>query len=106
MDIIDFGATLVRVIMPDRQGELADINFGQNDPEKYLTAYFGAMIGKVANRIRNAKFDLEGVRYHLFPNNANKHNLHGGERGFNRHWWECLKTDCNEDCAQLVFRIH
>ena len=44
--------------MPDRQGELADINFGQNDPEKYLTAYFGAMIGRVANRIRNAKFDL------------------------------------------------
>ncbi len=48
VDIIDFGATLVRVIMPDWQGELADINFGQNDPEKYLTAYFGAMIGKIS----------------------------------------------------------
>ena len=96
VDIIDFGATLVRVIMPDRQGELADINFGQNDPEKYSDRILWCDDRESCKSYGNAKFDLEGVRSHLFPNNANKHNLHGGERGFNRHWWECLKTDCNE----------
>jgi len=101
VQISDFGATIVRVLMPDRNGHLDDINFGQNSPEEYVEqgGYLGAVIGRVANRVGNARFELDGKIYNLFVNNCNKHSLHGGKEGFNFKIWNCLKTEVDNEKA-------
>ena len=91
--ISDFGATLVRVKVPDKDGKIDDINFGQNSPEEYIKegGYLGAVVGRIANRIENAEFELDDKKYSLFVNNANKHSLHGGKEGFNVNWWFTIR---------------
>ena len=61
VELTDLGATLVRVKVPDRDGKVEDINYGQNDAETYtkMKGHFGAVTGRVANRISNAKFTLD-----------------------------------------------
>lgn len=105
VDITDFGATLVRVKMPDKNGVVSDINFGQDQPALYpqLGGYLGANVGRVANRISNGKFDLDGKTYKLFINNANLHSLHGGKAGFNVRFWKLQHTDFHGKEAQLKF---
>jgi aldose 1-epimerase len=105
VDISDFGATLVRVKTPDKVGNITDINFGQDNPELYLQygGYLGAVVGRVANRISNAEFELEGQKYKLFVNNANLHSLHGGKSGFNVKWWSFDSSEFKDDEAILKF---
>ncbi|MHA1339966.1 MAG: aldose epimerase family protein [Promethearchaeota archaeon] len=106
VQISDFGATIVRVMMADREGHLEDINFGQDSPEEYIKqgGYLGAVIGRVANRIGNAKFELDGKTYNLFINNCNVHSLHGGREGFNFKIWNCLKAEADDEKAILEFQ--
>jgi len=105
VQITDFGATLVRVMMPDKDGHLDDINYGQNTAEEFDLngGYLGANVGRVANRISDAKFTLEGKTYSLFVNNANKHSLHGGKVGFNRKFWSCKQATATSKDATLMF---
>lgn len=94
--IITYGGIVVSLNVPDRLGRLADIVLGYDDLNGYLndTAYFGATIGRYANRIARARFVLDGVEYRLAANNGPNH-LHGGIKGFNKVVWEAcpLKTD-------------
>jgi aldose 1-epimerase len=87
--ITNFGATLTSLEVPDRDGKLADIVLGLDDVASYErgTAFFGATVGRVANRIRDAKFKLDGHEYHLAANDP-PHHLHGGPRGFYRVIWD------------------
>jgi aldose 1-epimerase len=87
--ITNFGATLVSFEVPDRHGKLADIVLGLDDAESYAagTVFLGATVGRVANRIRDAKFELEGKTYHLRANDP-PHSLHGGATGFYKRVWE------------------
>jgi aldose 1-epimerase len=105
VEISDYGATLIRVKTPDRDGNVEDINFGQDSPELYKKhgAYLGAMVGRVANRIRGGQFSLEGVEYQVVKNLDGKHHLHGGDIGFNYKIWNCIKTETFDNGVSLVF---
>lgn len=93
--VSNFGATLVRVKVPDRTGSVADITYGQDSPAEYMGqgGYLGATVGRVANRIGNARFELDGRQYTVYVNNAGKHCLHGGKEGFDAKVWECTRAD-------------
>lgn len=91
-DIIDYGAIVVRLFAPDREGRLADVVLGFDHLPDYLTRSptFGAVVGRVANRIAGGKFLLEGETYTLTPNNRPNGipcTLHGGKRGFDDVLW-------------------
>ncbi|MBR5478828.1 MAG: galactose mutarotase [Clostridia bacterium] len=81
--VTNVGASIVSVVVPDKNGNLGDVVLGYTDGAKYLTkgAYHGATVGRVANRIEDARFTLEGVEYILKPNYNGQHMLHGGEIG-------------------------
>ena len=86
--ITTYGAILVSLKLPDRNGLFADVNLGFDGLEGYLGThpYFGAIIGRYGNRIAKARFTLDGVAYALPPNN-NGNTLHGGIRGFDKVVW-------------------
>ncbi|HWP04263.1 MAG TPA: aldose epimerase family protein [Polyangiaceae bacterium] len=90
--ITNFGATVTSLLVPDKSGKLADIVLGYEKVESYASggSYFGATIGRVANRIRDAKFKLEGKDYTLAPNDK-PHALHGGTTGWSKHLWEATE---------------
>jgi len=87
-DVIDYGAILVSLEVPDRAGQLGDIVLGFDDLEGYRTRspFFGATAGRYANRIGSAKFTLDGKVYTLAANNGKNH-LHGGKKGFDKVMW-------------------
>lgn len=94
--IMTYGAILVSLEVPDRDGALADVNLGFDDLKGYLGThpYFGAIVGRYGNRIAKARFTLDGVEYKLAPNN-NGNSLHGGLKGFDKAVWaaEAVKTE-------------
>ena len=87
--LITYGATLTELHMPDKNGKMGDIVLGFDDIQGYLSQhpYFGATIGRYANRIAKGKFALDGKEYQLAINNA-PNSLHGGAIGFNQRVWK------------------
>ncbi|MGH8524103.1 MAG: aldose epimerase family protein [Gammaproteobacteria bacterium] len=97
VEITNYGGAVVAIRTPDRGGRMVDIVLGYDEPSGYVadTSYFGALIGRYANRIARGKFTLNGVEYQLAQNNGVNH-LHGGVRGFNKVVWqarEMARTD-------------
>jgi aldose 1-epimerase len=86
--ITEYGATLTELWVPDRNGKLADVVLGYSRLDDYVAApfYLGATLGRVANRIANGKFTLDGRTYALATNRA-PNSLHGGVRGFDKRIW-------------------
>ena len=87
--VINYGATIVSVDVPDRAGKLADVVLGFDDMAGYQSdenAYFGACCGRCANRISGGKFTLDGIEYSLATNNG-PNALHGGLVGFDKKIW-------------------
>jgi aldose 1-epimerase len=91
--VMTYGATLLALRMPDRNGRVESITLGFDTLEPYLvgTPYFGATVGRYANRIAGARFDLDGREYRLAANNGLNH-LHGGEIGFDKVLWSARLT--------------
>lgn len=92
--ILQVGAVIQRLYVPDRLGKVEDIVLGFDDPEPYIdgtSPYFGAIVGRVANRIANATFTLDGKVYKLAANNG-PNCLHGGVYGFNRKVWKIIEN--------------
>ncbi|XP_052176719.1 uncharacterized protein LOC127791029 [Diospyros lotus] len=89
MKLTNYGATVLSLILPDRNGKLDDIVLGFETIDGYKndTTYFGATVGRVANRIGGAQFTLNGVHYRLLPNDHVKNMLHGGPKGFSEVIW-------------------
>ena len=84
LDILTYGARIIRLTAPDRSGEKGDVIVGYALPEDYVDkprAYYGALIGRYGNRIGGSAFTLNGVEYKLQANNG-KNSLHGGFDGF------------------------
>lgn len=81
--ICDVAAAIVSIIVPDKNGKMDDIVLSYDNPESYKNkgAYLGAVVGRVANRIENARFTLNGKEYILPPNHKEIHMLHGGDIG-------------------------
>ncbi|MES1204363.1 MAG: aldose epimerase family protein [Pseudomonadota bacterium] len=86
--ITTYGATLVGLEVPDRNGKLADVVLGFDDLDGYVakSPYFGATAGRVANRIRDARFTLGEKTYAVAVNNP-PHHLHGGLKGWDKVVW-------------------
>jgi len=87
--VITYGAVIVSIKTPDRNGRFDDVVTGFDTLEGYLTRsrFFGAVAGRYANRIANARFTLDGTTYELAANNGKNH-LHGGRRGFDKVVWK------------------
>jgi aldose 1-epimerase len=87
--VITYGATLTELWVPDKSGKNADVVLGFDNLAGYLTdhPYFGATVGRYANRIAKGQFQLDGRLYPLFVNNG-PNSLHGGKVGFNRKVWK------------------
>ncbi|MDR1744326.1 MAG: galactose mutarotase [Planctomycetota bacterium] len=87
--ISDFGGIVASLQTPDRNGRTGEIGLGFETLEGYLAKpnYYGALIGRVANRIRGGKFVLDGKTYHLYTDVQGIH-LHGGKEGFNVKLWD------------------
>lgn len=93
VSVLTFGGRLCSIQAPDRDGRLGEILLGFGTLEPYLTddQYFGAMIGRYANRIPGGRFSLDGVDYSLSLNDE-KWTLHGGKRGFDKVLWSAAPT--------------
>lgn len=90
MAITNYGARIVSLCVPDKNGEIADIVIGFKSIDEYMKAtgvYHGAIIGRVAGRIKNGMVNLNGATYPLQLNNGSNH-LHGGSNGFHNQVWE------------------
>ncbi|KXV05841.1 galactose mutarotase [Caballeronia megalochromosomata] len=99
--LITFGARLVEMHAPDKQGRLADIVLGFDNLDRYITTdtYFGATCGRYGNRIREASFALDDQVIQVTGNEAGNH-LHGGVRGFDKYVWEAYP---NEEENSITF---
>jgi len=89
--ITNYGAKIVSLIVPNKQGEKVDVVLGFSTFEEWQKqeTYFNAIIGRYANRIKDGKFALDGVEYQL-PINNGTNSLHGGVHGFNEKVWEIV----------------
>lgn len=90
LEVVTLGATITALEVPDHSGHQANVVLAHDKLEHYTDAgraYFGATIGRVANRIKHGRFELDGRTYQLACNNGPNH-LHGGLRGFDQHGWE------------------
>jgi len=100
--ILDYGATLVALEVPDRHGERGDVVLGFDEVERYRDPhpYFGGTIGRYANRIAAGRFVLDGTAYRLACNDGPNH-LHGGLCGFDRVMWSAQHSG-----NRLALRYH
>jgi len=96
----DYGASWLSFIMPDARGARDDVILGFSSFPPYTGRhpYFGATVGRFANRIAGAGFSLDGVERRLFANNGNNH-LHGGRKGFGRKLWKGEITTVDSEPA-------
>jgi aldose 1-epimerase len=87
--IINYGAIVVSLLIPDRDGNLADIVTGFDSLSGYINdrSFFGAIVGRYGNRIGKGKFQLDGKEYQLTINDGENH-LHGGTTGFYKAVWD------------------
>jgi aldose 1-epimerase len=87
--VSNYGGIIVSLHAPDRDGRLDDVVLGHDDVASYARsdAYFGALVGRVGNRIASGRFTLDGETYQLATNDGGNH-LHGGVRGFDKVTWK------------------
>ncbi|MBR5548041.1 MAG: galactose mutarotase, partial [Clostridia bacterium] len=104
VSLIDFGGIVTNIIVPDKNGKLADIALGFDNLEAYLKDHgcMGDTVGRYGNRIAAGRFTLEGVEYQLALNNGKNH-LHGGDVGFSQKMWEVTPV---EGEYQDALKIH
>ncbi len=93
-EVIDYGATIRTIVVPDKNGNPVDVVLGYDDIDGYVNngSYYGATIGRFGNRIREGKFTLNGVDYTLAVNDGPNH-LHGGIVGFDKRVWDSVEVD-------------
>ena len=103
--ITNYGALLTELHLPDRNGESADVALGFDTLDGYLAGhpYFGCIVGRVANRITDGKFTLDGADYTLATNMGPSH-LHGGEVGFDKKVWDVVEVKKGADGAFLTMK--
>lgn len=100
--ITNFGAVLVSLFVPDKNGKLDDIVLGFDSLEKYLTndvCYFGSTIGRNSNRVKNSTFNLNGITYNLDKNERDKNNLHSGFNCYNKRLWNYSTWENNNSVS-------
>nr|XP_022915597.1 aldose 1-epimerase-like [Onthophagus taurus] len=95
VQVIAYGSTITSIQIPDKNGVFGDIVMGFDDMAGYrnsLNPYFGATVGRVANRVGYARFFIGDQQYQISANYNNTHQLHGGFKGFDKVVWESFKN--------------
>lgn len=106
--VIDYGCRVTNIMVPDREGKMADVVLGYENLKDYETGaerFFGALLGRYANRIAGGDFMIDSVRYQLSCNespNGHPGHLHGGVKGFDRVIWKAMPVNCS-DTLGIVF---
>jgi aldose 1-epimerase len=102
--VMTYGAILNAVEVPDRNGSVTNVVLGASSLEVYLNGFQtpAAIIGRVANRIANARFTLDGVEYKLAAN-APPHHIHGGVKGFGSVVWKAHPLPASEHASAVCF---
>ena len=102
--VTDYGASLVKLLVPDAAGHLADVVLGYDDANGYHTANgaaLGATVGRSANRLKDSRFFLNGTEYCLTPNEGTN-NLHSGPDFYFQRLWDCIRHEADA----VTFRLH
>ncbi len=89
ISLLNYGGIIQEIIVPDRNGKFENIVLGFDNIRDYeeKSPYFGAIVGRVAGRISNAKFEIDGEEYALASNNG-ENNIHGGLKGYDKVIWD------------------
>lgn len=100
--ISDLGATIVKLFVPDREGKLADVVLGFDDPNDYIASgtFFGSVVGRNANRVGGAQFNLNGRSCRLDINDNGLNNLHSGFDYYKNRLWTV------ESVTENSMRLH
>ncbi len=100
----NYGLIITELLTPDRDGKPGNIVLGFDTLARYLQGhpFFGAIAGRVANRIGQGTFTLDGKTYQLATNNGPNH-LHGGKVGFDKKLWKIEGYELTPDLASVVF---
>jgi aldose 1-epimerase len=104
--VMNYGGIITELHVPDRSGKIGDVVLGFNSLDKYSAGhpYFGAIIGRVGNRIGNGSFTLDGRTYSLAINTAQGAHLHGGMKGYDKVLWKVESID--ENAIKLTYHSH
>ena len=102
-EILEYGATLKALWVPDKNGDPTDIVLGFDDVAGYRAHgdFFGALVGRYANRIAGASFELNGKTYDLYVNDG-PNSLHGGKAGFDKQIWDVVSRSEASVSLRLV----
>jgi aldose 1-epimerase len=102
--VMSYGAILTELHVPDRTGTLADVVLGFDNLAAYLKGHphFGAVVGRVANRIARGRFTLEGKEYKLAINNG-PNSIHGGIKGFDKKLWQAGSIHSSDQVGVTLF---
>lgn len=103
--ITNYGGIITSLSVPDKNGKFDDVVLGYDKLEDYYENgfYFGAIIGRHANRIENSTFEINGTEY-VLNNNEGRNHLHGGNKGFHKVIWEAETTVIdNRECLKLTY---
>lgn len=104
--VLDYGGILQSIKVKAKNGKTTDVICGYDNIDGYIVGggYQGALIGRVGNRIGNAKFTLDGVTYNLYKNDGENH-LHGGKCGFNAKLWNVEEVASGEKEGHIVLSL-
>ncbi|KAL3378745.1 hypothetical protein AABB24_004593 [Solanum stoloniferum] len=105
--VTNYGARIISVFLPDKHGEIGDVVLGYDTIEEYKndTTSFGALLGRVANRIGGAQFTMNGTLYKLVANDG-ANTLHGGIKGFSRVVWNVSKYQQDGPYPHITLTYH
>lgn len=100
----NWGATIVSILVPDKDGKMRDVVLGFDKLEDYFInhCYFGATVGRNGNRVQNASFQINGETFFLDKNERNKNNLHSGFNGYQKRLWD---YSVDELTNSVIFKL-
>ena len=109
--IITYGGTVTSLLVPDRDGNTADIVCGFDTLEGYFgdeykanSPYFGCLVGRYAARIKDGKFSIDAAEHQVARNDGPNH-LHGGIKGFDKRIWDVVGTSETDDSVSLTLSL-
>lgn len=109
--VIDYGCRVTNIIVPDKEGKMADVVLGYENIKDYESGaerFFGALLGRYANRIAGGDFTIDSVQYQLSCNespNGHPGHLHGGVKGFDRVMWKAEPIDSSDSLGIVFTRL-
>jgi len=106
LQAITYGGIITSLVVPDRTGQRDDIALGFDSLHEYERAspYFGAIVGRYANRLAHGRFRVDQVT-HQVATNEGAHHLHGGRRGFDKRMWEAQVRETDDGTAVVFSRV-